>query len=58
MVGRFVSQTDLNAGPESLPYGMQRSVAGLGDAFLEARPGQAGHTCETADNVFSNGRCV
>lgn len=51
-------QTDLNAGPGSLPYGLQRSVAGLGDAFAEARPGQAGNTCEAPENVFSNGRCV
>ena len=41
-----------------MPYGLQRSVAGLGDAFAEANPEEAGHTCEAKDNVFSNGRCV
>ncbi|CAM9762294.1 unnamed protein product [Pylaiella littoralis] len=48
--------SDLNAGPGSMPYGLQRSVAGLGDAFADAKPGEAGNTCEATDNVFSNGR--
>lgn len=49
-------QADLNAGPGSLPYGLQRSVAGLGDAFAESCPGEPGHTCEADDNVFANKR--
>eukprot|EP00752_Nemacystus_decipiens_P003943 g3611.t1 len=48
--------SDLNAGPGSMAYGLQRSVAGLHDAFAEAKPAEAGHTCEANDNVFSNGR--
>ncbi|CBN75863.1 similar to neutral Sphingomyelinase, putative [Ectocarpus siliculosus] len=48
--------SDLNAGPGSMPYGLQRSVAGLLDAFGEAKPDQDGFTCEATDNVFSNGR--
>eukprot|EP00903_Cladosiphon_okamuranus_P006562 g6410.t1 len=48
--------SDLNAGPESMAYGLQRSVAGLEDAFAEAKPAEVGHTCEATDNMFSNGR--
>ncbi|CAN0394690.1 unnamed protein product, partial [Laminaria digitata] len=48
--------SDLNSGPGSMPYGLQRTVAGLGDAFAQAKPRQAGHTCEASDNVFSNRR--
>eukprot|EP00904_Undaria_pinnatifida_P010572 jgi/Undpi1/6645/HiC_scaffold_20.g09124.m1 len=48
--------TDLNAGPGSMPYGLQRSVAGLEDAFAQAKPRQAGYTCEALDNVFANKR--
>ncbi|CAM9736402.1 unnamed protein product [Ectocarpus sp. 8 AP-2014] len=39
-----------------MPYGLQRSVAGLLDAFGEAKPDEDGFTCEATDNVFSNGR--
>ncbi|CAM9802568.1 unnamed protein product [Ectocarpus sp. 12 AP-2014] len=39
-----------------MPYGLQRSVAGLLDAFGEARPDEEGFTCEATENVFSNGR--
>lgn len=39
-----------------MAYGLQRSVAVLEDAFAEAKPAEAGHTCEANDNVFSNGR--
>ncbi|CAN0466915.1 unnamed protein product, partial [Ectocarpus sp. 8 AP-2014] len=46
--------SDLNAGPGSMPYGLQRSVAGLLDAFGEAKPDEDGFTCEATDNVFSN----
>ena len=50
-------QTDLNSGPGSMPYGLQRSVAELGDAFAEANPTQTGHTYDTKTNVFAEGRC-
>ena len=53
-----LSQADLNSGPGSMPYGLQQSVAGLGDAFAQAKPRQAGHTCEALDNFFSNRRWV
>ncbi|CAM9175811.1 unnamed protein product [Ascophyllum nodosum] len=48
--------TDLNSGPGSMPYGLQRSVAELGDAFAEANPTQTGHTYDTKTNVFAEGR--
>lgn len=41
-----------------MPYGLQRSVAGLLDAFGEAKPDDDGFTCEATDNVFSNRRCA
>ncbi|CAM9106109.1 unnamed protein product, partial [Discosporangium mesarthrocarpum] len=47
---------DLSAGPQSLPYALQRSMSGMIDAFHEVQPLDAGYTFGAKENIFRKRR--